>query len=136
MKSVGSFLRLIPQLERRREAAGGSAAAVAPYDLLALKAKDTQLLIMLPALNRQTRKLKVLFHLCPSRVGTQPSAHTPHHAAHGFFQDPSLFPDMPCKSHVCMRRTVVRSVCLASGSLGVSSVDAPHLLHVSTTECG
>jgi len=70
MKSVGSFLRLIPQLERRREAAGGSAAAVAPYDLLALKAKDTQLLIMLPALNRQTRKLKARSKLSPGKLVT------------------------------------------------------------------
>ena len=92
MKSVGSFLRLIPQLERRREAAGGSAAAVAPYDLLALKAKDTQLLIMLPALNRQTRKLKVRSQLSPSRLGTPNSpnlhsaqAHAPCDAAHEAF---------------------------------------------------
>ena len=61
MKSVGSFLRLIPQLERRRDSAGAAAATVAPYDLLALKAKDTQLLIMLPALNRQTKKLRASF---------------------------------------------------------------------------
>ncbi len=65
MKSVGSFLRLIPQLERRRESAGSAAAAVAPYDLLALKAKDTQLLIMLPALNRQTKKLKASLTVYP-----------------------------------------------------------------------
>ena len=69
MKSIGSFLRLIPQLERRREAVGAAAAAVAPYDLLALKAKDTQLLIMLPVLNRQTRKLKVRSSLVPSGFG-------------------------------------------------------------------
>ena len=74
MKSVGFFLRLIPELARRRGSAGPEATAVAPYDLLALRTKDAQLLIMLPALKRQMEKLlqQASRSELPQRQGMQP----------------------------------------------------------------